>query len=144
MYIFACTGGLKDRRNKRHIFYSIRLIILFLVIFLAFNVLANSVPVIPNEAVLRGTVMEYCVTLSSLSGISPEQVLYKLVISVDEVKDVEGYPNFLKGKEGQSVTFYSKEKQPSELFGENVKALVEYKGDERGGLFWVKDIEIIK
>lgn len=137
------TGGLQDRRNKRHIF-SIRLLILFLVIFLAFNVLANSVPVIPNKAVLRGTVMEYCVTSSSLSGISPEQVLYKLVISVDEVTDVEGYPNFLKGKEGQSVTFYSKEKQTSELFGKKVKALVEYKGDERGGLFWIKHIEIIK
>jgi hypothetical protein len=125
-------------------FVLLRLTFPVLVIFFVSNILANAVSVIPNEAILTGTIKEYCLTSASLSSIIPEQVLYRLVISVEEVEDVKGYPNFLKGKEGQSVTLYSKEKQPLELFGEKIKALVEYVGDERGGLFWIKHIEIIK
>lgn len=119
---------------------------LFIVIalILSCNLLADAVPVIPNVAILRGTVMEYCLTSSILSGISPEQVLYKVVISVEEVEDVKGYPNFLKGKEGQNLTFFTKEKISMELFGKRIKAEVEYKGDERGCRFWIKDIGIIK
>lgn len=106
--------------------------------------MANAVPVIPNEALLRGTVVEYCVTSSSLSGMSPEQVFYRVLISVEEAGDVKGYPNFLRGKEGQVLAFYSKEKQPVELFGKRIRAFVEYKGDERGGHFWLKQIEIME
>jgi len=98
----------------------------------------------PNEAIIRGTVREYCLTSSTLSGISPEQVLYRMVISVEEVEDVKGYPNFLKGKEGQSLSFFTKEKISMELFGKHIKAEVEYKGDERGGKFWIKHIEVMR
>ncbi len=119
-------------------------IVIVIALILSCNSLADAVPVIPNEAILRGTVMEYCLTLSTLSGISPEQVLYRVVISVEEVEDVKGYPNFLKGKEGQNLTFSTKEKISMELFGKRIKAEVEYKGDERGGRFWIKDIGIIK
>ena len=73
-------------------------------------------------------------TSSKLLGIKPEIVLYKLVISVEKVEDIKG-PNFLKGKEGQLVTLYSKEGLSSKFYGEKIKAIVEYKGDERGGLF---------
>lgn len=122
----------------------IRNLILIFIYFFGFIVVAIAVPVVPNEAVLIGTVMEYCMTSSSLSGAKPEQVLFKVIISVGEVEDVKDYPNFLKSKEGQSVTFYSKEKLPSELFGKKIKALAVYIGDERGGIFWIKHIEIIK
>jgi hypothetical protein len=114
------------------------------IISFVFNVAAGAVPVIPNEAVFQGVVKEYCLTQSGLSGISPEQILYKLVISVSTVEDVKNSPNFLRGKEGQSIIFYSKEKQSSDLFGKEVKAVAEYKGDERGGLFWIKKIEVVK
>ncbi len=120
-----------------------RLIISALVIFFQFNLLAIAAPVIPNKAALKGTVIEYCLISSGLEGISPEQILSKLVIYMEEVEDVKDYPNFLRGKEGQSITFYSKKKQPSELYGKRIKALVEYKGDERGSRFWIKHIEII-
>jgi len=115
-----------------------------LVLFLKFNTLANAVPVIPNEAILTGTIKEYCLTSASLSGISPEQILYRLVISVEEVEDVKGYPNFLKGKESQTLPFFTKEKPSSDLFGKRIKAHVKYMGDERGGRFWIRNIEIIK
>lgn len=122
----------------------VRLIIPVLVIFLEFNRLVGAVPVIPNRAALEGTVLEYCTISSNLGGVSPQRVLYKLVIYVEEVEDVEDYPNFLRGKEGQSIPFYSKPKQPSELYGKRIKALVEYRGDERDGRFWIKHIETIE
>lgn len=115
-----------------------------IVLILSCKSLADAVPVIPNEAILRGTVMEYCLTSSTLSGISPEQVLYKLLISVEETEDVERYPNLLKGKEGQVLTFFTKETPSLEVFGKRIKARVKYMGDERGGRFWIKDIGIIK
>jgi hypothetical protein len=55
-------------------------------------------------------VREYCLTLSTLSGMSPEQVLFRVVISVEEVEDVKGYPNFLKDKEGQNLSLFYKRK----------------------------------
>ena len=116
-----------------------------LVIFFLLYILvsADAVPVMPNETAVKGHVAEYCLTSSKLLGIKPERVLYKLVISVSNVEDIKG-PNFLKGKEGQLITLYSKKELSSKFYGEKIKAIVEYKGDERGGLFWIKQIEIIK
>jgi hypothetical protein len=109
-----------------------------------FNTTVCAVPVIANEAVLLGVVKECGMTKASLLGISPEQILYKLVISVRTIEDIKDYPNFLRGKEGQSIIFYLKAGQSSELFGKEVRAVVEYKGDERGGLFWIKNIDVVK
>lgn len=105
--------------------------------------IAFAIPAAHNEAILKGTVTEYCLSLSSLSGIKPEMVLNKLVITVDEVEDVKG-PNFLKIKKGYSGTFYSKETLPVELFGKKVKAVIEYVGDEKGGRFWINKIELLE
>jgi len=102
---------------------------------------AGAVPAVPNSGILTGKVMEFSITSSVLSGIKPEQVLYRFVISADEIEDVEGSPNFLQGREGKFVTLYSKEKLSPELFGKKVKAEVEFRGDERGGLFWIRRIE---
>jgi len=115
-----------------------------IIILLGFSVSAHAVPVMTNKAMIEGTVSGYCLESSATEGIKPEQVLYKLIISVEDVMDVEDYPNFLRGKKGESVIFYSKFKQPPEIFGKRIKAVVEYKGDERGGLFWIKALEVIK
>ncbi|MBI5676492.1 MAG: hypothetical protein HZC48_11810 [Nitrospirae bacterium] len=116
---------------------------IFIVSFI-FNAAAGAVPVMHNEAVLHGVVEEHSLTQSGLVGIVPEQIIYKFVISVRTVEDVNAYPNFIRGKEGRSMIFYSKEKQSSDLLNKEVKAVVEYRGDERGGLFWIKKIEVIK
>jgi hypothetical protein len=67
-----------------------------------------------------------------------------LVISVEKTGDVRDYENFLREREGQSVTFYTKTKPPFEVYGKRIRARVEYKGDERGGLFWIKHLEILE
>ncbi|HHT9160219.1 MAG TPA: hypothetical protein ACFYEH_10195 [Candidatus Brocadiaceae bacterium] len=116
-----------------------------LVIFFLFDIVvsADAVPVMPNETVVRGLVEEYSLISSKLMGIKPEITLYKLVISIEKVENVKG-PNFLKDKEGQFVTLYTKEEISSDFYGKKIKAKIEYSGDERGGLFWIKQIEIVK
>lgn len=120
-----------------------KLTFLALVIFFAFSTVLEAVPVMPNETAIRGRIEKYCLISSSFLKIEPEMPLCKLVVSVESVEGVKG-PNFLKGKEGQLVTLYSKEKQPVELFGKKAKITLEYRGDERGGLFWIKRIEVIE
>jgi hypothetical protein len=102
---------------------------------------AQAVPARPNKAILLGTVKEYSITSANLAGMRPEQVLYKLTIFVEASEEVKGLPNFIKNKEGRTVDVYSKEKLSSELFGQRIKAVVEYLGDERGGFFWIRHIE---
>jgi hypothetical protein len=120
------------------------IVLLFVMSPIFFSTHAEAAPVIPNEAVLMGTVEEYSLVQSGSLGIAPEQILHKITISVKMVADTDDHPNLLRGKEGQSISLYSKEKQPSDLTGQEVKALIEYRGDERGGLFWIKHIETIK
>jgi hypothetical protein len=103
-----------------------------------------SVPFIPNESVVNGTVSEYSIVSSQLVGIKPEQIIYRLTIIIDFTKSVNGKPNLLDNKIGQGVYFYSKEKLSPELFGEKVNVRVIYRGDEKGGLFWIQNIETIK
>lgn len=102
----------------------------------------SAVPAAPNEAVVTGTVAEYCIASPDTRERKQQGPgFYKLVISVETVKDVETMPNFLKGKEGQTVTCWSKRELSPELFGKKVKAHLVYRGDERGGMFWIKSVE---
>ncbi|MBI5057602.1 MAG: hypothetical protein HZB61_13390 [Nitrospirae bacterium] len=107
--------------------------------------MSSAVPVIPNKAALVGTVREYSIGSSSLYGMSPEQTIYKLTISVEASEDIEDFTNFLKGKEGQTLTFFTKVNPSPEVYGKRIKAHVYYSGDERGGKFWIhKNIEVLK
>jgi hypothetical protein len=108
------------------------------------SAIAHAVPAVPNEAVARGTVVESGV--SSPTGPSApgrDLALYKIVMKVDAVEDRGDAPNFLKGKEGRVMTFWSMGRPAPGLVGKKVKAIVEYRGDERGGKFWIRKIEII-
>lgn len=117
----------------------------FIALLLSTFSISSAVPVIPNKAIMVGTVMEYSIGSSSLYGISPEQTLYKLTIKVETSEDIEPFTNFLKGKEDHVITFFTKEKISLEVYGKRIKAQVAYSGDERGGKFWISNtIEILK
>ncbi|NOY39793.1 MAG: hypothetical protein GXO95_06120, partial [Nitrospirae bacterium] len=85
---------------------------------------------------------EYAIVSSRLAGIQPEQVLYRITIYIETTKSAGNGPDFLRDKIGKDVPFYTKEKLPPQLFGRKVRARVQFRGDERGGLFWVRDIEM--
>ncbi len=113
-----------------------RATLLSLIFCLLFTLPANAGPAAPNETIVKGRVVEYGVISSGLLGIKPETPLYKLVVSLEKAEGTRG-PNFLKDKEGKTVALYSKERLSSGLFGKRLKITVTYRGDERGGLFWI-------
>ncbi len=103
-----------------------------------------AVTAIPNEAIVSGTVREVCITSSLVEGMSPEQVIYRLLISVETSEDVEGAINLLKDRKDQTLEFLTKEPLLLDLFGKRIKGRVRYTGDEKGGRFWINNIEILK
>ncbi len=103
----------------------------------------NAASVMPNAALIQGTISESEEISSSLLGIQPEQTVYKVLIHVVCSKDVDNMQNFLKGKEGEDMVFYSKRPLPSDIAKKRVKARVSYRGDERGGLWWILEMEIL-
>ena len=105
---------------------------------------AFAVPAAPNEAMATGTVVEYSISSLPGPGPVPGPGLYKIVVKVEAVEDRGDAPNFLKGREGNEIAFWSRNRLDPGLFGKKVKALVEYRGDERGGLFWLKRVKIMQ
>ncbi len=101
----------------------------------------GSVPVIANESFIEGIVSEYAILSSHLAGIEPRQVLYRLTVTIESSRGMGGGPDFLKEKKGMDVPFYSKEKISHDMYGKKIKARVAYSGDERGGIYWIHNIE---
>jgi hypothetical protein len=122
------------------------LLILSFILILTFSILpvvSHSVPVIPNESVIEGVVVEYAIVSSRLTGVKPEQTLYRLTISMTSSHPVDNEANLLVDKVGKDVLFYSREELPPELFGKKIRAKARYKGDERGGRYWIRDVESV-
>lgn len=128
-------------RNK---FISI-IFILFLTASCIFAVedAGNAVPAISNESLIEGAVTEYAIISSDLVGIKPRQTLYRLTIKITSSRNIGEGPDFLPDMTGQEVRFLSKKKLSPELFGNRVTVKARYKGDERGGTFWISNIEAI-
>jgi hypothetical protein len=123
-------------RNRKAVLSAVFLL------FVASGVTGGTV--IPNDALITGVILEYGIVSSRLLGIQPDQTLYKLTIHLESSEDIVGMPNLLKGKEGEDITFYTKEKLSSDIFGKKVKAEVSYRGDEHGGRWWTKSIKILE
>lgn len=123
---------------------SLRIVIPVVVfLLLAMGGKSVSVPVIPNECIVEGTVAEYAIVSSRLISIEPDQVLYRLVITIQSTRKIDNQRNFLSGKEGKDVSFLAKEKLSPELFGKKIQAKARYSGDERGGRYWIRNVEIV-
>ena len=115
----------------------------FLLCLLSTQLLA--VPAAPNASVAKGRVIEYSITSSpGRSHERPAPPQYKIVVHVEATEDVSGEINFLRERVGEDIPFWSKVKLSPNLFSRKISAVVEYRGDEHGGMFWIKKIEIIK
>ena len=102
------------------------------------------VPAAPNQSIVKGTVSAYCVVSARLLNIKPaDQTLYKITLLIESSENAKSFRNFIKDKEGEDIEFYTKEKQLLEIFGKRIKARASYTGDERGGSYWIRDIELI-
>jgi len=128
-------------KNK---FVSLILILLFTTsCIFAVGDVGNAVPAVSNESLIEGVVTEYAVIFSDQVGIKPRQTLYILTINIASSYNIDDGPDFLLNMTGQVIRFLSKKKLSPELFGKRVKVRARYKGDERGGTFWINNIETI-
>ena len=104
----------------------------------------RAVPVIPNESIVTGEVLGYSILSSSILDIRPVMPIYRLKVLVKTSEEVKGMRNFTSDKVGKLLSVYSKEKLSAELFNKVIKSHVTYRGDERGGKFWIREIEVLK
>ena len=122
----------------------ISLCLVLISLFLSFNTkYCIAVPAVPNESVIEGTVQEFSIVSSNLLNIMPEQTLYRLTILIESYENADTDADYLSDKKGKTVQLYSKEKISPEIFGKRVWVKVRYAGDERGGLYWIKEISMI-
>jgi len=132
--------GTKD--NKINVIFNC-----FFLLFFVFSCSQSlqAVPVIPNEGIIEGKIVGYCIISSSVLNIKPDQKLYGLRIKVTASKDVKGKQNLTRNKVGKTIEVYSKKKIliPEDIFKKTINAWIVYRGDERGGLYWIKAISII-
>ncbi len=120
------------------------LLTLSLLIFFALQGKANSVAAVSNTSFFEGNVIEFAIVSSRLAGIKPEQRLYKLTVKIESSHAIGEGPDFLHKMVGQEVCFYSRHELSSDLFGKKIKARARYKGDERGGMYWIYNIALIE
>jgi hypothetical protein len=104
---------------------------------------ASAVPVVPNASLIKGMVLESEAISSTVLGMQSEKTICKLTIQIESSDDVGEMRNFLKGKEGKDMVFYTKEPLPSQMVKKRINARVSYRGDEREGLWWAHEIEIL-
>jgi hypothetical protein len=96
----------------------------------------SGAPVVPNRVIVTGTVQKF----DKLS----KQAISKMAILIESTEDVPGKPNLLKGKEGGLATFYSKEPLNENIAGKRVQGDASYRGDERGGEWWISGVKVLE
>ena len=104
----------------------------------AFQVSAG--PVIPNESLVRGEVVELEALHSSTLNINPPQMLFRMKLRLLSVQDVPSKPNLLTAKSGDTIEVYSRQTLLPGLVGKVIKGSVTFRGDERGGRYWISRI----
>jgi hypothetical protein len=94
-----------------------------------------AVPAAPNESVIHGKVVQVRPAPGGAGTIWDVEVI--------ESKDVEPRANFTRSRVGESIAVYvhpdlKKKIEPGDL----VKARVFFQGDERSGVFFLKDDDV--
>lgn len=98
---------------------------------------AMPAPAAPNETVLIADVAEARVVDSSTLNILPRQPIVVVRLRLISVQASEGSWDF---KPGETITAYSKDASLTNLRTNRVSAIVSFRGDERGGSFWLHEV----
>jgi hypothetical protein len=97
-------------------------------------------PAIPNEGLVIGEILELSLIDSSALGIRPAQMLARIRVRLISVQDVPSKSNFLTGKTGEVLEVYARDTVPAELVGRRIKGKIVFRGDERGGSYWISEL----
>lgn len=93
-------------------------------------------PASPNKTVVKVRVLDAVIVDSLELNISPQQPLSVLTLKFLQVKQV-GDRQFLYGQSGETIRAYSKDLSLVGLKGNIIDVTLSFRGDERGGSFWV-------
>jgi hypothetical protein len=97
----------------------------------------GGAPVIANESIVTGEILDRSLIDSSVLGMQPARMLARITLRIACVQDVPAKANFLAGKSGEVVEVYSRDVTSTELIGQTVNGRIVFRGDERGGSYWI-------
>lgn len=122
--------------------------VLFLSLFFFMNSSGIGGPVIPNEAIITGIVSKFEKGSPYTQNKETRQPEYnKITVLIESSEDVDGEENLLTKKKGEHITFYTKEllsPDMPDMKGKRIKVHISYRGDERGGLWWGYNLQILQ
>lgn len=94
-------------------------------------------PAAPNQSTVTAEVVDAAVVDSSTLDIAPAQPLCLLTLRLLSIRAVEGFPDALHGRSGETIRALSRDVGLVGLKGRTVTASLSLRGDERSGRFWV-------
>lgn len=101
-------------------------------------------PAIPaNRAWLQGSIREFSPLSSGQLGLKPPKEIFRLILQVEDTKEVAGYANLLAEKEGDLLTVFSDKILPFFKIGNRINALIEYRGSRYSRFFWIVKAEVL-
>lgn len=128
--------------------------LLFLSLFFFMNSSGIGGPVIPNETIITGIVSKFEKGSPYPQNKGTRQPEYnKITVLIESSEDIDGEENLLAKKKGEYITFYTKEplspdmpdiKDMKAMKGKRIKVHISYRGDERGGLWWGYNLQILQ
>jgi hypothetical protein len=92
-----------------------------------------------DQTLIKGTISEISPFAPEELGLPPGKKTYKLIIRLEETKEIKGYPNILKGREGDTITVFSETGPPFYKAGIKISAVAEYRGNRFNRLFWINN-----
>jgi hypothetical protein len=96
-----------------------------------------------NRAWLQGSIREFSPLSSDQLGLKPVKEIFRLILQVEDAKEVAGHANLLTEKEGDLLTVFSENNLPFFKIGNRINALIEYRGNRYSRFFWIVRAEVL-
>ena len=96
-----------------------------------------------NRSWLQGSIREFSRLTSGQLGLKPVKEIFRLILQVEDSKEVAGYANLLTEKEGDLLTVFSENNLPFFKIGNRITALIEYRGNRYSRFFWIVKAEVL-
>jgi hypothetical protein len=97
-----------------------------------------------NQTILYGTILEIRSMTPEQLGLPPGKIVYRLVVRVEETKEIKGFPDFLKEKKGQPLTLFSETSPAFFKAGNKISAVAEYRGNRFSRFYWINHPHAVK
>lgn len=97
----------------------------------------GGAPVIANESIVTGEVLAVSLIDSSAVNVRPARMLARLTLRIGCIHEAPSKANLLAGRTGEVIEVHSHDVTLTQLVGKTVNGRIVFRGDERGGSYWV-------